>query len=55
MSLDFQLTESFRQHYGPVVDSASNRNEYQESSWWVKGGRSARKADNLTAIYEPVV
>jgi hypothetical protein len=27
------------QHYGPVVDSASNRNEYQESSWGVKGGR----------------
>jgi hypothetical protein len=21
----------FRQHYGPAVDSASNRNEYQES------------------------
>jgi len=21
---------SFRSHYGPVVDSASNRNEYQE-------------------------
>jgi hypothetical protein len=24
---------------GPGVDSASNRNEYQESSWGVKGGR----------------
>jgi hypothetical protein len=29
----FQFTYSFQQHYGPVVDSASNRNEYQESSW----------------------
>jgi len=24
------LTQSFRPHYGPRVDSASNRNEYQE-------------------------
>jgi hypothetical protein len=24
------LTYSFRPHYGPGVDSASNRNEYQE-------------------------
>jgi len=24
------LTYSFRLHYGPGVDSASNRNEYQE-------------------------
>jgi hypothetical protein len=30
-------------HYGPGVDSASNRNEYQESSWGgVKGGRRVR-------------
>jgi hypothetical protein len=29
----FQLTYSFQPHYGPGVDSASNRNEYQESSW----------------------
>jgi hypothetical protein len=31
-----------------------NRNEYQESSWGGKG-RPARKANNLTAIYEPIV
>jgi hypothetical protein len=37
-----QLTQSFQPHYGPVVDSASNRNEYQESSCVVKGGRSVR-------------
>jgi hypothetical protein len=30
---------SFQPHYGPGVDSASNRNEYQEPSWEVKGGR----------------
>ena len=30
---------SFRPHYGPGVDSASNRNEYQEYFLGVKGGR----------------
>jgi hypothetical protein len=24
---------SFKSHYGPGVDTVSNRNEYQESSW----------------------
>jgi hypothetical protein len=28
---------------------------YQESSWGLKGGRPARKVDNLTAICEPIV
>jgi hypothetical protein len=37
------------------VDSASNRNEYQESSWGLKGDLLARKADNLTAICELIV
>jgi hypothetical protein len=27
---NFSSTYSFRPHYGPGVDSASNRNEYQE-------------------------
>jgi hypothetical protein len=27
---NFSLTLSFRQHYGPGVNSASNGNEYQE-------------------------
>jgi hypothetical protein len=57
-SLDyFQFTYSFQPHYGPGVDSASIRNEYQEYSWNVLGskGRPARKADNLIAIYEPIV
>jgi hypothetical protein len=38
----------------PGIDSASNRNEYQESFWRGKG-RPARKADKLTAICEPIV
>ena len=33
---NFSLAESFRPHYGPGVDSATNRNEYQEYSWVVK-------------------
>ena len=28
--------KSFRLHYGPGVDTASNRNEYQEYFLWVK-------------------
>ena len=27
---NISLTQSFRPHYGPGVDSGSNRNEYQE-------------------------
>jgi hypothetical protein len=40
-------------HYGPGVDLASNRKEYQELPWGI--GRQVREADNLTAIYEPTV
>ena len=32
---NFSLTY-FRPHYGPGVDSASNRNEYQNYFLWVK-------------------
>jgi hypothetical protein len=39
---------------GPVVDSSANINEYQKPSWEGKG-RPARKADNHTAICEPIV
>jgi hypothetical protein len=42
-------------HTCPGVDSASNRNEYQESSGGVKNLQSACEADNLTAIREPIV
>jgi hypothetical protein len=38
----FRLNYSFQPHYGPGVDSASNRNEYQESSRVVNGGRRVR-------------
>jgi hypothetical protein len=42
---NFSLTlKSFRSHYGPGVDSASYRNEYQEHF------RPVRKAANLTTI-----
>jgi len=33
---NFSLIKSFRSHYGPGVDSASNRNEYQEHFLGVK-------------------
>jgi hypothetical protein len=33
---------SFQPHYGTGVHSASNRNEYQGSSWGVKDGRCVR-------------
>jgi len=37
VSLDFFIdVKSFRSHYGPGVDSASNRNEYQEHFLGVK-------------------
>jgi hypothetical protein len=50
----FRFKWSFQPHYGPGVDSASNKNEYQESSWGGKG-RPVRMADNLTDICEPIV
>jgi hypothetical protein len=37
--LNFSLTQLFRPHYGPGVDSASNRNKYPGSSLRDKGGR----------------
>jgi hypothetical protein len=49
----FQFTQSFQPHYGLGVDSVSNGNEYQGSSWGKR--RPALKADNLTAICEPIV
>jgi hypothetical protein len=35
----FSLTSSFRPHYGPGVDSCSNKNEYQE---YFLGGKDGR-------------
>ena len=42
--------KSFRSHYGPGVDSVSNRNEYQECFLGGKGGRCVR----LTTYHYPV-
>jgi hypothetical protein len=33
---NFSLTQSFRQHYGPGMDSDSNRNEFQKYFLGVK-------------------
>ena len=43
---NFSLTYFFRSHYGPGVDSASNRNEYQVYLLLVKA--AGRKADKFT-------
>jgi hypothetical protein len=42
---------------GPGVYSVSNRNEYQKQKNKTSGGRErpVRRADNLTAICEPIV
>jgi hypothetical protein len=52
--VDISIYLILQPHYGPEVDSASNRNEYQESSWGGKG-RPARKADYIAAICELIV
>jgi hypothetical protein len=43
----------FQPHYGRGVDSASNRNEYQEFPWGLRAA-GAREANNLTAICDPI-
>ena len=43
--------KSFRSHYSPGVDSASNRNEYQEHFLGLKSGRCVR----LTTYHHPVL
>jgi hypothetical protein len=53
-SLDFSIDLVLPAALWPGLDSAPNRNEYRESSWGGKG-RPVRKADNLTAICEPIV
>jgi hypothetical protein len=39
MRWSFSIYLILQPHYGPGVDSAPKRNEYQESSWEVKSGR----------------
>jgi hypothetical protein len=37
----FKFALPFQTHYGPGVDSVSNRNKYHESYWGGGGGRAA--------------
>jgi hypothetical protein len=46
----FKFTQSFQPHYSPGVDSASNRNEHQESSWEVKGGQRVSLTTSLPSV-----
>ena len=46
----FVYIKSFRSHYGPGVDSACNRNKYQEHFLGGKGGQYVR----LTTSHHPV-
>jgi hypothetical protein len=50
----FNLPNPSSRTVGRRVDSASNRNKYQESSWGGIG-RPVPKADNLTVTSEPIV
>jgi hypothetical protein len=47
-AVEFCLIYQIQPHYGPVVDSASNRNEYQESSWG--GKRTADRRIKLITL-----
>ena len=49
VSLEFFLTQSFQPHNGPGVDSASDRNEYQEYFLGDKGGRCVRLTLRLSS------
>jgi hypothetical protein len=48
VSLEFFIDNRSRPNYGPRVDSASNRNEYQEYLFGER--RPMRRADNLTTF-----
>jgi hypothetical protein len=42
--------KTFQPYYVPGVESSSNRNEYQESSWGVKGGGHVRLTTSLQYV-----
>jgi hypothetical protein len=47
--------KSYKEFYvTSAYDLSSNRKEYQESLWGLKGGRRL-KVDNLTAICELII
>jgi hypothetical protein len=52
-----RFTYFLQLHHGPGVYSGSNRNEYHKEKNNVPGSKArlARKTDNLTAIYEPII
>jgi hypothetical protein len=49
-SLDFSIDLILPAALCPGVDSASNRNEYQESSWGVKGSLRVRLATSPPSV-----
>ena len=49
---NFSLAQSFQSHYGHGVDSASNRNKYQEYFLGRKGGRCVRLTTSPLACAE---
>jgi hypothetical protein len=53
----FRIYRSLQAVLGPGVYSAYNRNEYQKQKelFLESRARPVRKADNLTAIREPIV
>jgi hypothetical protein len=50
-----QFTLSFQPHYGPGIDSGSNKVSARNLPGGGGKGWPARKADKLTAICEPIV
>ena len=50
---NFSFTQSFRPHYGPGVDPASNRNEYQEYFLVVKAAGAYGR--QLYHLHVPIV
>ena len=52
---NFSLTYSFRLHYGPEVDLASNRNEYQEGKggWFIRIITLPPSCADCHEIWEP--
>jgi hypothetical protein len=50
-SLDFSIDLIIPAAVYPGVDSASNRNEYQESSWGVEGGQRVRLTTSPPSVW----
>jgi hypothetical protein len=52
-SLDILIDQILPAAHDPGVDSTSNRNENQESSWGK--GQPVRRTDKLTVVCEPIL